>query len=145
METDKRASQILVSASHNIQKQLDKIEGQIQSDLHKHTYLCKTKFREMDSNLEDQNEKLKVLHEKFRNELSQHLQLCQSTLSQIEGEKIELKGIADRQRVSHKKLISQAQEFIQCELTDAEGKITAVRKVGTNHLHLLKRVLGEIL
>ncbi|KAH9300264.1 hypothetical protein KI387_011847, partial [Taxus chinensis] len=128
MEVDRKATQILSSSSHNIHIQVERIQSQIQSDIVKYANLGKAKQRQWEANVQDQNEKLRVIHEKFKKDLAEHAQSCRIVLSQIEGEEMELKSIAERQKVSHKKLASQMQQIMESDLGDAQRKITALLK-----------------
>ncbi|KAH9318420.1 hypothetical protein KI387_020189, partial [Taxus chinensis] len=166
MEVDRKATQILSSSSHNIHIQVERIQSQIQSDMwvachhyhhfqFLHTYffcnnilveigrvkyanLGKAKQRQWEANVQDQNEKLRVIHEKFKKDLAEHAQSCRIVLSQIEGEEMELKSIAERQKVSHKKLASQMQQIMESDLGDAQRKITALLKAARNSMQALK-------
>ncbi|XP_057855800.2 meiosis-specific protein ASY3 isoform X2 [Cryptomeria japonica] len=143
MEVDRNKTQILNSASHDIYTEVDRIRSQIQSEIAKYTNLCKAKHRQWEAHLQDEKEKLELIHEKFNKDLAQLTQSWQTIFSQIEGEEIELKSIAERQKVSHRKLVSQMQETIESQLAYAEAKIAAVRKAAGNNMQALKRVMGQ--
>lgn len=45
----------------------------------------------------EHQEKLKLIHEKFKEEVNQHLQDCSNTLEGLEADKIEFKGTFEKQ------------------------------------------------
>ncbi|KAF8387590.1 hypothetical protein HHK36_026243 [Tetracentron sinense] len=96
-QTCQKSSDILASVAEGIQLQLQNVESQIQTDIGKLTGLGKSKKKHLEMRFQEQQERLKLIHEKFKEEVNQHLQDCRSTLEELEAYQIELKGTAERQ------------------------------------------------
>ncbi|PNT67354.1 hypothetical protein BRADI_3g25913v3, partial [Brachypodium distachyon] len=76
-----------------------------------------------------QQEQLRVLHEKFKDEVNHQLLGFKNSLEDFDAYHAELKGVADKQKVSHKKLLQHADKTIGSQLSDADIKIAKVQKV----------------
>lgn len=48
----------------------------------------------------EQQEQLKLIHEKFKEEVNQHIQECRSTFEAIEEDQLEIKGTVEKQSMS---------------------------------------------
>lgn len=99
----------------------------------------------LQENFAEQKERFRLLHEKFKEEISYHIQDCRSIIEGLEMQKIELKGTQKKQKTSHKKLISQLEEAVQNQLDDAHRRITAVNELARGKMLQLKRILGQCL
>ncbi|KAK9282470.1 hypothetical protein L1049_005388 [Liquidambar formosana] len=126
--TRKKSSEILVSAAEGINLQFQNVESQIQTDVRKLTSLSKSKRKRLETRFQEQQEQLKVIHEKFKEEVNRYLQNCRSTLEGLEANQIEFKGTIERQKASHRKLLLQVEETIETQLNDAQRRITTVQK-----------------
>ncbi|KAF8392751.1 hypothetical protein HHK36_023100 [Tetracentron sinense] len=126
--TRKKNSAILASVAEGIQSQLQNVESHIQTDIGKFTSLDKSKKKCLEMRFLEQQERLKLIHKKFKEEVNQHLQDCRSTVEELEAYRIGLKGTAERQKALHRKLLSQVEEAIETQLGNAERSITAVHK-----------------
>ncbi|XP_077218564.1 asynaptic protein [Tasmannia lanceolata] len=144
-QTSKRSAEILAAVADKIRLQLQGVESQIQTDVAKFTSNGKSKRKRLESKFQEQQERLKLLHDKFKEELNQSLQDCRSVLEEVEAYHIELKGTSERQKASHRKLLLQVEEGIQTQLGDAERSITAIHKAATKRMQGLKHVLRECL
>ncbi|OVA16610.1 hypothetical protein BVC80_1543g42 [Macleaya cordata] len=96
-ETSKRGSEILASVAEDIKLQLQNVDSQIQRDIGKFTSLGKSKRKRLETRFQEQQERLKLIQDKFKEEINQHLQDSRSTLDDLEAYQIELKGNAEKQ------------------------------------------------
>ncbi|KAK1319402.1 hypothetical protein QJS10_CPB04g01135 [Acorus calamus] len=145
LHTNKKTSEILLSLVEKSCLQLENVESHIQADLGKFTSTGKTKRKRLEAEFQEQQERLKLIHDKFREEVNQHLQVCRKTIEELEAHQMELKGTADRQRASHRKLIMEVEGSIGAQLNDAQRSITVVQKAARKKMHGLKLVLEEFL
>eukprot|EP00268_Persea_americana_P058296 TRINITY_DN7043_c1_g1_i1.p1 TRINITY_DN7043_c1_g1~~TRINITY_DN7043_c1_g1_i1.p1 ORF type:complete len:816 (+),score=196.54 TRINITY_DN7043_c1_g1_i1:316-2763(+) len=144
-QTRQKSSEILTSAADRINLHLRSIESQIQTDVEKFTSLRKSKRKRLESRFQEQQKRLKFMHSKFKEEINHHLQECKSTLEELEAYETELKGNAERQKASQRKLLLQAEEEIEIHLGDAERSIASYHKVAKKKMQELKYVLSECL
>ncbi|XVF33007.1 hypothetical protein REPUB_Repub17cG0131300 [Reevesia pubescens] len=156
--TRKKSSKILMSISEEIKSLLLNAESQIESDVGKLTSLSKTKRKRLETRLQEQQEQLKLIFEKFKEDIRHHLLDCSSILEGMEAHQIELKGIMKKQildfsykafqfeeitfvirfldmtlprilqEASHQKLLMHVEEAAEIQLNNAERRITAVRE-----------------
>ncbi|KAL5792063.1 hypothetical protein ACOSP7_000657 [Xanthoceras sorbifolium] len=143
--TRKKSSEILMSVSKEIHLQLKNVESQIQTDVGKLTSLSKTKRKRLETRFEEQQEQLKLIHEKFKKDIHHHLQDCRSILEVIETHQIELKGTVKKQRTTHQKLLLQLEEAVETRLSDAQTRITTVHELAREKMLQLKHVIAECL
>ncbi|KAG8095324.1 hypothetical protein GUJ93_ZPchr0012g19577 [Zizania palustris] len=94
---------------------------------------------------EQQQEKLRILHEKYKEAANQQLLSCRNSLEDFEAHHAELKGVADKQKASHKKLILNAEKTVGAQLNDAETKIAGVQKRAQKRMKGLKYVLKKLI
>ncbi|KAF2324989.1 hypothetical protein GH714_022097 [Hevea brasiliensis] len=97
--TRKKSSEILMSVSEDIHLQLQNIESQIQTDVGKLTSISKSKRKRLETRLQEQQEKLKLIHDKFKEDIHQHLHDCKRTVEELEMHHNELKGTVKKQKV----------------------------------------------
>ncbi|XP_042475459.1 meiosis-specific protein ASY3 isoform X2 [Macadamia integrifolia] len=142
-QTSKKCSQILASVAERIQLQLQNVESQILADVGKFTSLGKSKRKRLETRFEEQQERLKVIQDKFKEEVNQHLQDSKSTLEELEAYKMDLKGAAAKQKASHRKLLLQVEESIEAQLGEVERRITTIHKVARDKMLELKHVINE--
>ncbi|XP_011025278.1 PREDICTED: uncharacterized protein LOC105126190 [Populus euphratica] len=145
LETRKKSSDILMSVSEEIRLQLKNIESQIQTDLGKLSSVSKSKRRRLESRFEEQEEELKSIHDKFKQDIYQHLQECKTTLEGLELHQIDFNGTVKKRKASHQKLLMQAEEAVKTQLDDAQRRITAVQKLAREKTLQLKYVVAECL
>ncbi|KAM0960890.1 hypothetical protein ACFX2C_025872 [Malus domestica] len=126
--TNRKSSEILVSVASEVHMQLQTIESQIQTDIGKHTNLSKSKKKRLETRFEEQQEQLKVIYDKFKEQVNQHLQECKSTLEGLEVYQTEFKGTVDKQKASHRKLLMRVEEAIETQINDAQRKIQVTRR-----------------
>lgn len=143
--TQKKSSAILMSAADGIHAQLQNMESQIQKDVGKLRSIGKSKRKHLESKFQDKQEELKLIHEKLKHELNQHIQDCRMSIEGMEAQAIELKGNIERQKTSHRRLLLQAQEAIETQLNEAQTRIGVVRKLAREKMLQLKHVLCECL
>ncbi|KAI5564969.1 hypothetical protein BDE02_14G092800 [Populus trichocarpa] len=143
LETGKKSSDILMSVSEKMHLQLQNIESQIQTDLGKLSSVSKSKRKRLESRFEEQQEQLKLIHDKFKQDIYQHLQECKITLEGLELHQIDFKGTVKKQKASHQKLLMQAEETVKTQLDDAQRRITAVHKSAREKMLQLKYVVGK--
>ncbi|VAH40047.1 unnamed protein product [Triticum turgidum subsp. durum] len=144
-ETRNRSSEILVGTGEIIRQHLEGVEVQMQDDVDKLVNAGKSKRKRLNSTFEEQQEQLRVLHEKFKEEVNQQLLGCKNSLEEFEAYHAELKGVAEKQKASHKKLLQQAESRVGSQLNDAEIKIAKVQKRARKKMNGLKHVLKELI
>uniref|UniRef100_K4AMR8 Meiosis-specific protein ASY3-like coiled-coil domain-containing protein n=1 Tax=Setaria italica TaxID=4555 RepID=K4AMR8_SETIT len=96
-ETSKKSSEILAATGEIIRQQLEGVEVQMQADVDKLVNVGKSKRKRLESTFEEQQEKLRILHEKFKEEVNKQLLDCRTSLEDFESYHAELKGVADKQ------------------------------------------------
>ncbi|KAK8636149.1 hypothetical protein V6N13_004857 [Hibiscus sabdariffa] len=126
--TRNKSSEILVSISKEIKSLLMNVQSEIESDVGKLISLNKTRRKRLEIGLQEQQEQLKQILEKFKDDIHHHLFDCNSILEGMEAHQIELKGIMKKQKVSHQKLLMHVEEAAEVQLHNAERRITAVHE-----------------
>ncbi|XP_044950486.1 meiosis-specific protein PAIR3-like [Hordeum vulgare subsp. vulgare] len=144
-ETRNKSSEILAGTGEIIRQHLEGVEVQMQDDVDKLVNAGKSKRKRLESTFEEQQEQLRVLHEKFKEEVNQQLLGCKNSLEEFEAYHAELKGVADKQKASHKKLLQHAERTVGSQLNDAEIKISEVQKRARKKMNGLKHVLKELI
>ncbi|XP_062205755.1 meiosis-specific protein PAIR3-like [Phragmites australis] len=144
-ETSKKSSEILAATGEIIRQHLVGIEVQMQADVDKLVNAGKSKRKRVESTFEEQQEKLRILHEKFKEEVNNQLLHCRKSVEDFESYHAELKGVADKQKSSHKKLLVNAEKTIGNQLNDAETKIAEVQQRARKRMNGLKYVLKELI
>ncbi|GMJ09263.1 Arabidopsis thaliana ASYNAPTIC 3, ASYNAPTIC 3 [Hibiscus trionum] len=143
--TRKKSSEILMSISEEMKSMLLNAESQIESDVGKLTNLSKTKRKRLETRLQEQQEQLKLILKKFKEDIHHHLLDCNSILERMEAHQNELKGIMKKQKVSHNKLLMHVEETAEIQLNNAERRITAVHESAREKMLQLKHVIVECL
>ncbi|MBA0652821.1 hypothetical protein Goklo_020047 [Gossypium klotzschianum] len=98
--TTKKSTEILMSISEEMKSMLLNAEAQIESDVGKLTSLSKTKRKRLETRLQEQQELLKLILEKFKEDIHRHLLDCSSILEGMEAHQNELKGIMKKQSMT---------------------------------------------
>ncbi|XP_072978378.1 meiosis-specific protein PAIR3 isoform X1 [Typha angustifolia] len=142
-QTSKKSSDILSAAAEKIQLQLQDAESQMQADVTKLISTGKSKRRRIESKFQEQEEKLRIVHDKFKEDVNQHLLACKSMLEELEGQQIDLMGNADKQKASHGKFLLHVKESVETHLSEAETKIADIHKEARKKMNGMKRVLKE--
>ncbi|OMO82310.1 hypothetical protein COLO4_23119 [Corchorus olitorius] len=143
--TTKKSSEILTSVSEEIKLLLQNAGSQIESDVGKLTSLSKTKRKRLETRFQEKQEQLKLILEKFNEDIHNHLLDCRSTVDGMEAHQIEFKEIMKKQKVSHQKLLMDVEEAVGIQINDAERKITAVHESAREKMLQLKHVVAECL
>ncbi|OMO64129.1 hypothetical protein CCACVL1_22018 [Corchorus capsularis] len=143
--TTKKSSEILTSVSEEIKLLLQNAGSQIESDVGKLTSLSKTKRKRLETRFQEKQEQLKLILEKFNEDIHNHLLDCRSTVDGMEAHQIELKETMKKQKVSHQKLLMHVEEAVGIQINDAERKITAVHESAREKMLQLKHVVAECL
>ncbi|XP_031380689.1 meiosis-specific protein ASY3 isoform X2 [Punica granatum] len=143
--TSKKSSIILTSVAERIHAQLHNVESQIQTDTCKLTSLSKQKRKRLETEFQEQEEQLKMIHGNFKKEVGRLLEDCKGTIEGLEDNHTELKGIVEKQKASHRKLLIQVQEAVKTQLHDAEKRITAINQSAREQMLQLKLVIAECL
>ncbi|XP_048548051.1 meiosis-specific protein PAIR3-like [Triticum urartu] len=144
-ETRNRSSEILAGTGEIIRQHLEGVEVQMQDDVDKLVNAGKSKRKRLNSTFEEQQEQLRILHEKFKEEVNQQLLGCKNSLEEFEAYHAELKAVAEKQKASHKKLLQHAESRVGSQLNDAEIKIAKVQKRARKKMNGLKHVLKELI
>ncbi|KAK9040761.1 hypothetical protein V6N11_015901 [Hibiscus sabdariffa] len=135
--TRKKSSEILMSISEEMKSMLLNVESQIESDVGKLTTLSKTKRKHLETRLQEQQEQLKLILKKFKEDIHHHLLDCNSILEGTEAHQNELKRIMKKQKMSHKKLLMHVEETAKIQLNNAERRITAVHEASSMFMFML--------
>ncbi|KAL9318779.1 hypothetical protein ACSQ67_015296 [Phaseolus vulgaris] len=135
--TSQKSSEILKSVAEEIHLQLQNVHFQIQTDMGKLTNLSKSKRKRQETRFEDQQKQLRLIYNRFKEEVNQHLQDCRCTVEDLEADQIEIKRAIEKQRVAHKKLLSQVEEAMQIQLDDAQRKIRLTQEASICYTQLL--------
>ncbi|XP_062003946.1 meiosis-specific protein ASY3 [Rosa rugosa] len=143
--TTRKSSEILTSVAAEVQLQLQNVESQIQTDMGKLTNLGKSKRKKLETRFEEQQGQLKVICDKFKEQINQHLQDCRSTFEGLEVYQTEFKGTVEKQKASHRKLVSQVEEAIENQLNDAQKRIKVMNETRRGQMLQLKRQLASCL
>ncbi|XP_063943255.1 meiosis-specific protein ASY3 isoform X3 [Daucus carota subsp. sativus] len=142
---NRRSAEILTSVATEMHLQLQNAESQIQTDLWKLSGIGKTKRRRLEIRFQEQQEQLKGIYERFRNEVNMHLQDCRSTFEELESQQTEFRDIVEKQKASHGKLMLEAEQAIKTQLDGAERRITTVHKSARQKMLQLRYVIAECL
>ncbi|VAH24467.1 unnamed protein product [Triticum turgidum subsp. durum] len=97
-ETRNRSSEILAGTGEIIRQHLEGVEVQMQDDVDKLVNAGKSKRKRLNSTFEEQQEQLRILHEKFKEEVNQQLLGCKNSLEEFEAYHAELKAVAEKQK-----------------------------------------------
>ncbi|KAJ0699426.1 putative meiosis-specific protein ASY3 [Helianthus annuus] len=143
--TSKQSAAILLSVSNNIQSQLQNAESKIQNDVGKLTNLGKSKRMHPENQYQEQQEQLKHIYEKFKEEVDQHLEKCKNTLEGLEAHQTQVSRMVEKQRVSHKKFLMQTEELIEKQLNEAQTRLTDVHRMAKEKMFKLKYGIAECL
>ncbi|XP_054789839.1 meiosis-specific protein ASY3 [Prosopis cineraria] len=141
----RKSSEILTSVAEDMKLQLKNVHFQIEDDVEKHTNLFESKRKRLETRFEDQQKQLWLIHEKFKEEISLYIQDCRSAIEGLEAERIEIKGALEKQRASHRKLLSQVEKGVEIQLSDAQTKITAIQESARGKLIQLKHITAMCL
>uniref|UniRef100_A0ACD6A4Q5 Uncharacterized protein n=2 Tax=Avena sativa TaxID=4498 RepID=A0ACD6A4Q5_AVESA len=144
-ETNNKSNEILTSTGEMITQHLQGVEVQMQDDLDKLVNAGKSKRKRLESTFEEKQEQLRLLHEKFKEEVNQQLLGCKNSLEDFEAYHTELKGVADKQKASHRKLLQHAEKTVGSQLNEAEMKIAEVQKRARKKMNGLKLVLKQLI
>ncbi|XP_042413331.1 meiosis-specific protein PAIR3-like isoform X1 [Zingiber officinale] len=142
-QTSKKRSEILSATGEKIHSQLERAQSLIEEDLGKFLNIGKSKMKSMESKFDEQNERLKFIHNTFKEEVGQHLLGCKNTLEEIKAYKAELKVGLDRQKAAHRKFLLQVQEEIESQLHGAETKLAAIHQEANKHMNGLSLIVKE--
>ncbi|CAE6054738.1 unnamed protein product [Arabidopsis arenosa] len=125
---EKKSSEIIASVSEEIHLELENVKSHIITEAGKTSNLAKTKRKHAETRLQEQQEKMRMIHEKFKDDVSHHLEDFKSTIEELEGNHSELKGSIKKQRTSHQKLIAHFEGGIETKLDNATKRIGSVNK-----------------
>ncbi|XP_009785040.1 meiosis-specific protein ASY3 isoform X2 [Nicotiana sylvestris] len=143
--TNQRSAEILESVAENIHTQLQNAEFQIKADMGKITSLNKSKRKHVEEVLQEKQQHLNAIYERFKEEVNQHLQDCKSTLESLEAHEVEVKATVEKRKASSRKLLLEAEEAIETQLDYAERRINSIHHVAREKMCQLKLVVAECL
>ncbi|GAB4845822.1 hypothetical protein Ancab_039231 [Ancistrocladus abbreviatus] len=136
--TKKRCSNLLTAAAEEIHLKLQNVESQMQTDIWKLTSLSKSRRACLEARFKEQQEHLKLMHEKFKEDIDRHLQEYKSTVVGLQAQEIEFRGAIKRQRAMHQELLLQVEEVVENHLIDVQRRITSVDRLGRDRLQQLR-------
>ncbi|KAI0506982.1 hypothetical protein KFK09_013100 [Dendrobium nobile] len=143
LHTNKKSCEIISAVAEKIKQQLQDFDSKIQEDMGKFSAASKSKRKHLESRFEEHQERLGLIHEKYKEDFNHQLLNCSSTLEELEAQNVEIKVTSDRQKVLHRKLLLQIEETMKDQLNVAETSITAIRKDARKRLNSLKFALKE--
>ncbi|ESQ39342.1 hypothetical protein EUTSA_v10001318mg [Eutrema salsugineum] len=141
----KKSSEIIASVTEEIHLELENVKSQIITEAGKASNLAKTKRKHAETRLQEQQEKMRMIHEKFKDDVGQHLEDFKSTIEGLEANHSELKGAIKKQRTSHQKLIAHFEGGIETKLDNATKRINSVNKTARGKMLQLKMIVAECL
>lgn len=142
-QTSKRSSEILSAAGDKVRQQLQNVESQILADVGKFNNIGKSKHKRLESRFREHQERIKLIHDKFKEEVNLHLLDCRTTLEELQACNMELKETSDRQKASHKKLLQEVGVAMEAQIHDAELSVAAIRKDARKKMNVLERAFKE--
>ncbi|KAM0952956.1 putative meiosis-specific protein ASY3 [Dioscorea sansibarensis] len=95
--TSKKSSQILTSAANKLFVKLQDVESEIQTDLLKFAGVTKLKRKHLEARFEEQQDQLRIVHDKFKENVNQHLLDYKNTIEDFQADQMELKTNLERQ------------------------------------------------
>ncbi|XP_050203711.1 meiosis-specific protein ASY3 isoform X2 [Mercurialis annua] len=143
--TRKKSSDILISVSEEIHLQMQNAASKVQRDVGELTNLCKSKRKQLETRFQEQEEKLKVIQDKFKEDIHRHLQDFTGTVEELELHQIEMKGTMKKQKASHQKLLMGVEEAVETELNDAHRRIISVHKSARQKMLQMGQLVAECL
>ncbi|KAL3714508.1 hypothetical protein ACJRO7_006432 [Eucalyptus globulus] len=141
--TTKKTAEILTSVNERIHLQLQTVESQIQSDMGKLKSLNKQKRKRLETEFQEQDEQLNLIHGNFIKEINRHLQSFKGTIEGLEKNNILLAEVMEKQKALHKRLILQLEEAIGTQLHDAGKRISDMNKLAREQMLQLKLVMEK--
>ncbi|XP_074269814.1 uncharacterized protein LOC141592841 isoform X2 [Silene latifolia] len=119
-ETKRTCLDVLMSTSEEIHSDLQDVECQIQADVRKLTRKVTFKRKQLQSRLQEKQELLKVTHDYI------------VVVEGMEAQLVEVKGAIEAQKISERKLISQAEAAVEKHITNAHRNIKSActRRLG---------------
>ncbi|KAF3580326.1 hypothetical protein DY000_02028316 [Brassica cretica] len=124
----KKSSEIIASVSEEIHLELENVKSHIITEAEKTSNVAKTKRKHAETRLQEQQEKMRMIHEKFKDDVGHHLEDFKSTIEGLEANHSELKGSIKKQRTSHQKLIAHFEGGIETKLDNATKRINSVNE-----------------
>ncbi|KAH0730795.1 hypothetical protein KY285_001704 [Solanum tuberosum] len=143
--TNQRSAEILNSVAEKIHMQLQNAEFQIQADMGRITSLNKSKRKHVEEVLQEKQQHLSAIYERFKEEVTRHLQDCKSTLESLEAHEVEVKATVEKRKTSNKKLLLEVEESIETQLDNAERRVSSVHHAAREKMRQLKFVVAECL
>ncbi|KAH7656329.1 NAD(P)-binding domain-containing protein [Dioscorea alata] len=95
--TSKKSSQILMSAADKLFVKLQDVDSEIQTDLVKCAGVTKLKRKHLEARFEEQQAQLRIVHDKFKEDVNQHLLDYKNTIEEFKADQMELKTSLERQ------------------------------------------------
>ncbi|CAH8387003.1 unnamed protein product [Eruca vesicaria subsp. sativa] len=141
----KKSSEIIASVSEEIHLELENVKSHIITEADKTSNVAKTKRKHAETRLQEQQEKMRMIHEKFKDDVGNHLEDFKSTIEGLEANHSELKGSIKKQRTSHQKLIAHFEGGIETKLDNATKRINSVNESARGKMMQLKMIVAECL
>ncbi|CAH8367338.1 unnamed protein product [Eruca vesicaria subsp. sativa] len=141
----KKSSEIIASVSEEIHLELENVKSHIITEAVKTSNVAKTKRKHAETRLQEEQEKMRMIHEKLKDDVGQHLEDLQSTIKGLEANHSELKGTIKKQRTSHQKLMAHFEGGIETKLDNATKRINYVNESARRNMLQLKMVVAECL
>ncbi|KAG2290691.1 hypothetical protein Bca52824_050295 [Brassica carinata] len=141
----KKSSEIIASVSEEIHLELENVKSHIITEAEKTSNVAKTKRKHAETRLQEQHEKMRMIHDKFKDDVGNQLEDFKSTIEGLEANHSELKGSIKKQRTSHQKLIAHFEGGIETKLENATKRINSVNESARGKMMQLKMIVTECL
>ncbi|KAL2642017.1 hypothetical protein R1flu_009604 [Riccia fluitans] len=144
-ETDRKMTDIIAQTSQLIQHDLEGMQTRIQKDVAQYGQISKEKYAHLNSKLEGQTKKMRLIYEQFQNDFNEHIQQYEEIIQGIDGAEKELNDMAKRKGQEHKELFERLQETSTRHVAEADEKILSVTKAAEAMYGLKKSLKGVLL
>ncbi|KAJ0258146.1 Meiosis-specific protein ASY3 [Hirschfeldia incana] len=141
----KKSSEIIASVSEEIHLELENVKSHIITEAEKTSNVAKTKRKHAETRLQEQQEKMRMIQEKFKDDVGNHLEDFKSTIEELEANHSDLKGSIKKQRTLHQKLIAHFEGGIETKLENATKRINSVNESARGKMMQLKMIVAECL
>ncbi|KAG6552479.1 hypothetical protein Mapa_005899 [Marchantia paleacea] len=141
-EAKRRMTDIVSDTSQRIQHNVETAQRQIQKDVAEFVEISKDKFGQLNSKLEGQTKRMRLVYEQFQKDFTEHIQQYEKIVEEIDETDHELLDIARKQGQGHKILFEQLQATSLRHLAEADQKILSVNKASNSMFGLKTAVEG---
>ncbi|KAJ4889315.1 Uncharacterized protein Rs2_29063 [Raphanus sativus] len=143
---EEKTSDIIPSVSEAIHLELKSVKSHITIEAEKTRNVAKTKREHAEKRLKELQHRMRMIHEKFKEDVAHYLEDVESTIQGLEANHSELKGSIKKQRESHQKLIANFEEGIETKLQNGNKSIHSVNESARGKmLQLMRTIVAQSL